>query len=282
MAVSLVDQLARSRNSKAANQYWWTCFVLHRQYSIENSLANVDVPISLRPDASNMDSHGIFPFCVRLYDIWYKAMAFVREAKRRRAADAWLASSTYQSIITDLFEFDRQMPDRHRLQNTRFHELTPEQVQVDKDYWLFWLSMSLLYHGILVLVNHPVLHVSTGQGFQARGPSSFKQQTVEHALLHAKWVARLYEMNIALCLRSTDPFLMHILCMSASAVLFFVQSNDIDTRNDAQQTCEQCLATVSDMTLTWPHLSHTVSYPRNTSARADVLSTGRGTSHGNE
>lgn len=227
-----------------------------------------------------MDPHGIFPFCAQLYDIWHNAMAFVREAKQRRAADAWLASSSYQSIVTELFEFDRRVPDKHRLQNTRFHERTPEQVQIDKGYWLLWFNMTMLYHGILVLVHHPILHVSTGQGFQARGPSSFKQQVVEQALLHAKWVARLYGMNIALGLRSTDPFLVHILCMSASAVLFFVQSNNKGIQNDAQQTCEQCLATVSELTPIWPHLSHTVCQPCKMAALADALSTGLETSYG--
>jgi hypothetical protein len=128
--------------------------------------------------------------------------------------------------------------------------------------------MQILYHAIQALINHPFLHIVRGRGDQARRPPSFLQHTVDQALLHSSWIAKIISLCEKKNFRLNDPFLAHLASVGATALMFFLDSGDAQLVAQADFGFKTCYRFVQRLSTTWPHLQNTVQ-------KLDILQSSR-------
>ena len=201
---------------------------------------------------------GIYAICVDLFELWAKAMSLSESVQRGHAVSFWSAQSSYHEVRTAIFDFETRMSSNHRLREAGFAFCSPADVGKDVYYWRLWFTSQVLFHAIQVVINHPFIQVVNQRRLRSFQPPSFRQQTVDQMLLHAKWVVRLHQMRIDNGLEIDDPFIAHLSAVVATAYVFFLDSKDLKVRLDAVKGFGDCQTLVARYAQRWDHLQPTV------------------------
>lgn len=207
--------------------------------------------------ASSIEDLGVTAYCLQLYSIWTKAISFLKDARDGSTDAAWTHTSKYHEINASLYEFETKMAQTHRYQKTRFDDRPREQLQQQREYWSSWLTMQLLFHAIQGLINHPFIHVAGRHNtFQ---PPSFVQNTVDQAILHAGWILKIIDACDEQDFGINDPFIGHLVAMTATIFLFLLNAKDTDLVSQASAGYHHCFSFVLELSKKWKHLRHSVN-----------------------
>lgn len=211
---------------------------------------------------------GIEAFVLLLLNVWAQAMDFARTVQSGDCKCPWSANSPYQKVISEIYDIEIRACDTFRLRHAKPSERSIAQLNFERQFWAKWFLMQILYHAIQVLINHPFLHIVRSPGDHTKRPPSFLQHTVDQTLLHASWIAKF----IGLCeekeFELKDPFISHLGAVAATALMFFIDSNDEQLASQATFGFDTCYAFVQKASMWWPHL-------RNTVQKLDVLQASR-------
>lgn len=200
---------------------------------------------------------GIHTSCFQLLASWTSGMAFLREMKKGQSRALWTDGSCYRKALAELLEFETRI-GHHRLKYARFHEQTPSNIRRNQEYWFAWLSMQWLYHGLQTLIHHPFLHLTRRRSLDAVTPVSFQQHSVDHVLLHSRWVLNFVNLSTDKQLSINDPFIGHVVAVTATAFFTFFKVKESDLQQQAQTGFDKCCKFIEGQTLEWPHLKYTV------------------------
>jgi hypothetical protein len=259
----------------------WTLFVLDRMYgssfrtlpAIMSSEDLPEMPVSpKRPETSQSSLSGelgdntiiderdvgITACVLRLLSIWGRLMEYLRSIKNGLHEDAWSAGSKYQQIKSEMSKFETTMPEVHRAKHARFHDLSSEDLQRDRSYWRIWIFEQCLYHAIHTALNHPFLHIAKVPGRRGLRSPSFLQHTTDQAVLHCQWVVLIFRLCGEKAFEAHDPFLGHLAAVTATALFFLQFSKDDALAKKAYRDFHILRVVVGEMTVTQPHLQHTV------------------------
>ena len=201
---------------------------------------------------------GIYAICIDLFELWARAMSLSHSIRNGQATSFWSAQSPYHEVRTALFEFETRMSPNHRLREAGFALCSPAEIDKDVCYWKLWFTSQVLFHAIHLVINHPFIQIVNQQRLRTFQPPSFRQQTVDQTLLHAKWIVRLHQMRIEKCLELDDPFIAHLSAVVATAYVFFLDSKDPKVKLDAVKGFGDCQTLVARYAQRWDHLRHTV------------------------
>lgn len=201
---------------------------------------------------------GIDACCFRLLSIWGQTTNYIQSIKEAKAANAWPGTEAYQAIINLLYKFEMSIGFTHRIRNLRLYDRSFAQLESERGYWGPWFAMQFLYHSTQALINHPFLHLMKSRKDRSVRPPSFLQHTVDQILLHSSWLTKFVHFLDKKSFHINDPFLAHLISITATGHLFFLNSEDRGVAQQAQDGFNTCYGFVKEISNAWPHLKNTV------------------------
>jgi len=284
MAIS-TNKSSKNPNSCDWDRLCWSIYSLDRIYGASFSMAYAIPTVSGLPDypqshpipqvgatvaavqsenenspaqQENGPELGIDACCIRLLSVWGHAMDFLRDVKDGKGLAIWSENGPYQKILAQLYTFEKNIGQAHRIQNTRPAEHSPAELESYRGYWAPWMTMQFLYHAVQVLINHPFLHLTKRRqdcGFQ---PPSFLQHTVDQMILHSSWVISFIKLCDEKNFRINDPFVAHLVSITATGYLFSSNASDADLAQRSHDGFDLCYGFVKQSSIVWTHLKNTV------------------------
>ncbi|KAL2830433.1 hypothetical protein BJY01DRAFT_118802 [Aspergillus pseudoustus] len=206
----------------------------------------------------NKQDLGLAACAVQLSDVWGLARSY---AKTHVAADSpppWAPQSDYSRITFRHTEFESITPLRYRLHETRFDDLTGDDLQRRRDYWGHWLFFQLVFHSIPCLLNHPLLLSTRLRHFRHTMPQSFIQHSYEQITLHAGWVLHFIDQLETKNYEVSDPTFGQCVVVVATIYLQHSFVEDVFFRDKAQFGYDRCLTFLTRMARRWPNIERQV------------------------
>jgi hypothetical protein len=204
---------------------------------------------------------GINYYFLDLAGVWGKLLIYLQELRNGKVEEPWTSESTYERLRVTLYERDTQLCTKHLLRQTNFGSRTREELSTHRQYWHPWIAMQLFSHAIPAILNHPFIHLSAlrdGTGGAARS-RFFLQQTVDTAVLHSAWVARLLQMCDELGFEIQSPLIGDVVASTATVAWLFQFTGDAKTRSTATENFKTFQTVLSRLSASWPNLSTKVS-----------------------
>lgn len=201
-----------------------------------------DVEFPSEPDESSTVSDlGIWSFSVHFGWIWSRVREYVFDCSQKKLTEPWRLDSVYAKVLCDLTEIENKVPLHHRYDVVRFFERRPDEVNLNKDYWLPWLKLQCTWHSIMAMINHPFLYITASQHHpNLTIPNTFWRKSSELVLLHATWIARTIDMAQEKNLQLLDPFFAHAAAIAATVHLYFGCTADSRLRQKSETDFETC------------------------------------------
>ncbi|KAK4506255.1 hypothetical protein PRZ48_004220 [Zasmidium cellare] len=112
-------------------------------------------------------------------------------------------------------------------------------------------------------MHHPLVHTSQAIPSGLQTPPSFRQHAIDQTLLHAKWVVRLVGRCKEKQLELNDPFLAHLVAVTASALIFFAHASSERIRGEATRGFDRCVEFVESFSHRFTHIRHMESRLRS-------------------
>ena len=275
---------------------FWSIYILERAFS-SSAVQLTDVNAPMQPpsailpprvvstgdgnhspdflaDSTAVKDFGINFYFLDLMGIWGRLLNHLHELRDGKVEDSWTSESMYAKLQVQLFEADRRLCPKHLLRNACFSSRTKEQLCANQQYWHPWLSKQLLAHAIPAILNHPFIHLSAfrdGNGSAARS-RFFLQQTVDTALLHSAWVARLLSMADEHDFKIWNPLIGDLVASTATVAWLFQFTGDMKTSATATENFKTFQVVLSRLAVSWPHLAIKVSTSSLTSQQLLSLS----------
>lgn len=257
----------------------WSVFVLERAFTPGPTslqcdsfpLANSAYPpspprpatvvgLGTSPGSSARNDLGVSTYCLQLISIWGEVMAYSRRLRTEQVEDPWLASSTYQVLMSKYSQFEASLAQIHRFRNVGFQDLSTNELSQNKFYWIAWLQLQISFHGGHALLHHPVFYITNSRKFNAKyPPPSFLQKAVDQALLHSGWIVRLFRTWEFLGFELNDPYLGHFVVVSATIHWIFQFANDQTVADRASSDFGECQRLLLNLASRWPQFSSVVS-----------------------
>ncbi|GAD93705.1 fungal specific transcription factor [Paecilomyces variotii No. 5] len=214
---------------------------------------------------------GIWSLTIHCGWIWSKVRTYVSYCASNRLKEPWRHESMYSMILSDLTEIENRTPICHRYESVRFYERQPEEVAVNRAYWVPWLKFQFMYHAILTVLNHPFLYIMASQrNSNLAIPNSFWRRSSEQVLLHATWIVRMIDMVSEKELRLTDPFFAHAAAIAATVQLYYCCAADSRLKYKSRAD----LARSRDFLRSFVHFSHACEILSRTVDRITHIASG--------
>jgi hypothetical protein len=121
--------------------------------------------------------------------------------------------------------------------------------------------MQIGCHATQAILNHPFIHlVATRPPGSTRTlkPTLFLQQTVDQAIFHSGWVARLLRIMDDFRFELTNPVIGHMVAATATVFWLFQFVRDTKVSMRAKEDLEKCESFLERMALQWPHIAQKV------------------------
>lgn len=212
-----------------------------------------------KPPSSDL---GINAYCLQLFPIWHDVAAYLQQVRLGHTEDPWRASSTYNKLAENIYEFETGIAQMHRFRSVSFQTRSAEEFAEQNSYWIPWLLMQLTFHTSQALLNHPIFHIMIPRKPSSLlKPPSFLQHTVEQALLHSGWTVRLIRTCDDLNHQINDPFVGQLVAVAGTVHWIFSFASDDPVAERAESDFEYCHRFVRGMADIWPQFSQSVSTP---------------------
>ncbi|GIK07275.1 hypothetical protein Aspvir_002933 [Aspergillus viridinutans] len=187
------------------------------------------------------DDTGIWSMTIHFGWVWSKVRTYVSDCANNRLREPWRHESMYSMVLSDLTEIENQTPLCHRYDHVRFYDRQPDEVIVNRAYWVPWLKLQFMYHAILTVLNHPFLYIMASRHNPNLAiPNSFWRRSSELVLLHATWIVRMIDMLSDKDVRLTDPFFAHVAAIAATVQLYYCCAGDPRLKYKSRADLARC------------------------------------------
>ncbi|GAD98129.1 hypothetical protein PVAR5_6819 [Paecilomyces variotii No. 5] len=198
--------------------------------------------------ASTGSDPGIWTLSVHFGWIWGRVREYVTECSRNKLIEPWRLDSTYAKVLADMTEIENKVPLCHRYHIVKFNERRPDEVQINRDYWMPWLKLQFTWHSILTMINHPFLYIVASRSHPKLAiPNTFWRKSSELVLLHATWIVRTIDMIHEKDIRLHDPFFGHAAAIAATVHLYFCCATDPRLRQKSKADFAKCRRFLNDI-----------------------------------
>lgn len=204
---------------------------------------------------------GIFMYAIQLSEIWQKAARCAhRRGKPGGMWPSWSAQSEYGQTVALLMEFESKFPWKYRFRPGRFADQDPLQLREDREFWAVWFFVQMIYHSILCLLNHPLIMSLALRNFKmTQVPEVFLQHTAYLTTTHTNWIIHLLDLANQKGLKLCDPFLAHLVAITATIYLQQSYSEDPTVRTRKKDCFRKCVSFVRELGSYWPYIDQLVS-----------------------
>jgi hypothetical protein len=187
------------------------------------------------------DDTGIWSMTIHFGWVWSKVRTYVSDCANNRLREPWRHESMYSMVLSDLTEIENQTPLCHRYDHVRFYDRQPDELIVNRAYWVPWLKLQFMYHAILTVLNHPFLYIMASRHNPNLAiPNSFWRRSSELVLLHATWIVRMIDMLSDKDVRLTDPFFAHVAAIAATVQLYYCCAGDPRLKYKSRADLARC------------------------------------------
>lgn len=202
---------------------------------------------------SKESENGIWILSAHFGWVWSLVRGYVADCSRNKLIEPWRLDSAYAKMLSDMTEIENKVPLCHRYDKVKFYERIPDEVQLDKDYWLPWLKLQFTWHSILTTINHPFLYIAASQRHPNLAiPNTFWRRSSELVLLHATWTVRTIDMAQEKKLKLSDPFFGHAAAIAATVHLYFGYATDYRLKQKSKTDFEKCREFLNGLAATSP------------------------------
>ena len=215
---------------------------------------------SIRDSDRRSLDEGIHAYCMQAVSVWGETLSFLWAVQSGIAEKAWAPTSAFNQLIVKLYDLDSGVTETHALRFVLFHQRSAEELQRNSTYWRPWVLTQFLFHGCQSVLHHPFVHLlamRTNQG--PRTPSFFIQKTIDQALFHSAWVARLLDLCETVEFELDDPLIGHLAAATMTVLWVFQFAPDPSISAQAVQSIAKCQAFITRLSRLWPHFAYQAS-----------------------
>jgi hypothetical protein len=170
---------------------------------------------------------GINALCFEAVTFWSEITSYLRDIRSGKVETPWLITSTYQRMAAKAFALESNIGSTHLVRNVNLERSCLIEIEQNQEYWTAWMYMQVTSHAALALLNHPFIHlVALRKNSCSEKPYLFLQQTIDQAIYHSGWVARLLNMCENVGLHIQSPFLGFVAAAVATIAWFFQHAAD--------------------------------------------------------
>ena len=223
-------------------------------------------PLPTDPDLSDSESSpndlGINAYYIQLMSIWGETALYLHNIRSGHTEPPWSPDSAYTKLNYKRNEYEFQLAECHLLRNVAFTKRSRAEILDQHEYWTPWISMQIITHASIAILNHPFIHLVVLRGTRnVSHPRFFLQQAIDHALFHSGWVFRLIQACATLTFPLHDPLIAHLVAATATISWIFQFAKDKKIAHTAQEHLSISETLLTRMATTWPHISHKVHSP---------------------
>ncbi|KAF5682780.1 hypothetical protein FCIRC_4831 [Fusarium circinatum] len=151
---------------------------------------------------------GITSHAVRAVSFCGDVISYLHALHIGKADNPADTNSNFYQLTNTLYDLESRLGHIHFVRNVGFSERTPEEFERHREYWAPWLLFQITAHATQGLLNHPFIHLVTlRRANRPSQPRLFLQQTVDQAMFHSAWVARLVQTCDLVAATATIPWL---------------------------------------------------------------------------
>ncbi|KAE8368125.1 hypothetical protein BDV27DRAFT_154296 [Aspergillus caelatus] len=218
---------------------------------------------------SPLGRDGIGPPFYRLVSLWGKVGCYMHSLREGELEEPWLPDSTISKLNIELIEHEARVGKEHLLSNLEFSARSAAEIAQYCEYWNPWIAGEILWHAISAILNHPFIHLVVLRAQEGIPQSSgFLQQKCDQALYHASWVFRLIQLTEGL-MEIVNPLVGDAVAATATVLWPFQFTRTPKIVQTARDDLIKCDNFLSQMALTWPHMSNKVNIIRKLQALAE-------------
>lgn len=211
------------------------------------------------PDQNNQD-FGINVSCVKSIAIWGDVVSHMQDIRNGKIDLLGPSDPAYQRFNSKICDCDAHFSNNHLLRNVLLNKRSLEDLAQHRDYWSVWTLTQIAIHGSQALLNHPFIHLIIPQDRStALSSRIFQQQTVDQALFHSGWVARLIRAVEEAKLEINDPLIGNIVAATATVPWLFQFARDQRVARRAKRDVATCERLLSQMSNIWTQFIDKVS-----------------------
>ncbi|KAJ5298101.1 hypothetical protein N7508_008350, partial [Penicillium antarcticum] len=276
----------RTITTEVHRKLYWSIHLLNQQYGPRNmqldilrdigrprymgvnrcSMREMGVSPPQVPEEPGGSTHieGIWIYMVQLSTLWSEVQHYVSHCASGDPTPPWSLESGYSVIGAHLMNIETRFPTRHRWDSVRFMDHSKETIHQNRGYWSPWVYLQFTYHAIHSVLNHPFLYSwRPQQSAQLAIPNTFWKTSSELALIHTTWTVRLIDMVSEKEYQVSDPFLAHLVAISATIHLYYCRAADPSVRESAQSKLDACMTFLGALADRWPSCK-VINIPRRT------------------
>ncbi|KAF4472580.1 hypothetical protein FALBO_525 [Fusarium albosuccineum] len=270
MSFSASPQL--TQQGDASLRCYWSVFILEKAFAprftlLSQSLAPPEYPYSSRepsppscqrdqefaPDLADMRDDaekdgGITAHALRGLSFWGDVISYLHAIRMGKADSPYETNSTFYQLTNKLYDLEARLGHVHFVRNVGFSERTLEELERHREYWTPWLLFQITAHATQGLLNHPFIHLVTlRQANRPSQPRLFLQQTVDQAMFHSGWVARLAQTCLDVGFVSYDPLIADMVAASATIPWLFQYARDGKISEASRENFRKCTDFLASM-----------------------------------
>ncbi|KAF7556914.1 hypothetical protein G7046_g6175 [Stylonectria norvegica] len=230
--------------------------------------------LSDAPEVNNK-SCGINACCLQVISVWGDTVSYLQGLKCGRLDIPWQPSSRHAQITLSLHEIETSLSHEDLLRNVSFPDRSLTELLAHQEYWRPWVLMQIAVHAVQTILNNPFVHLVALR--RAKGgvpqPWSFLQHTVDQALYHSAWVARLVQICEDLSFEIRDPLIGQLVAATATVQWMFQFTRDAAVSQKSRENFASCERLSSRLSKKWPHLARKLHVLQSLTGNSNRLDT---------
>ncbi|RSM13074.1 hypothetical protein CEP52_002020 [Fusarium oligoseptatum] len=250
-SMSFLNSPQTNPQDDASLRCYWSVFILEKAFAprftlLSQSLATPEYPRSTRepsppscqadedyaPDLANirddstLDS-GIIAHALRGVSFWGDVISYIHSIRLGQADSPSNTDSSFYKLTNKLYDLEAQLGHVHFVRNVGFSERTLDELKRHHEYWVPWLVFQMSAHATQGVLNHPFIHLVTlRKANRPSQPRLFLQGTVDQAMFHSSWVARLAQTCMDIGFVVYDPLICDMVAATATIAWLFQYARD--------------------------------------------------------
>ncbi|KAF4950716.1 hypothetical protein FGADI_7990 [Fusarium gaditjirri] len=261
-----------SPQGDASLRCYWSVFILEKGFAprftlLSQTHTKPDYPRSARepsppaylgdeeyaPDLESIRDDlrtdpGITSHAVRAVSFCGDVISYLHALHIGKADNPADTNSNFYQLTNTLYDLESRLGHIHFVRNVGFSERTSEEFERHREYWAPWLLFQITAHATQGLLNHPFIHLVTlRRANRPSQPRLFLQQTVDQAMFHSAWVARLVQTCIDRGLMVYDPLIGDLVAATATIPWLFQYARDAKVSLTSKENYRKCIEFLESM-----------------------------------
>ncbi|KAF4342312.1 hypothetical protein FBEOM_3719 [Fusarium beomiforme] len=191
---------------------------------------------------------GITSHAVRAVSFCGDVISYLHALHIGKADNPADTNSNFYQLTNTLYDLESRLGHIHFVRNVGFSERTAEEFERHREYWAPWLLFQITAHATQALLNHPFIHLVTlRKANRPSQPRLFLQQTVDQAMFHSAWVARLVQTCLDRGLMVYDPLIGDLVAATATIPWLFQYARDAKVSETSKENYRKCIEFLESM-----------------------------------